>query len=171
MPSEIKGTRQLNTFKQAKAYFKETIFKGLKDKVDGLRRRSVVANALSFSRTNKDCLVIIADTKKDDIVIAYNGHYAVTKVVSKYFKAGQKIIKSIVYRTEKDEQVAEHKVSEFLQVIDAFLFNFSSQINKRSDNTNPNNKTMTEETPVVPEATPEAPVETPETPAEEKSAE
>jgi hypothetical protein len=130
---QIEGTRQLNTFKQAKAYFKETIFRGLKDKIAGLRRRNVVANALSFSRTNKDCLVIIGDTKKDDIVLAYNGSYAVTKVVSKYFKTGQKIIKSIVFRTEKDEQVAEHKVSEFLGVLDAFLYNFSKTINQEKD--------------------------------------
>lgn len=139
MAPKIEGARQLNTFKQAAAYFKETIFRGLKDKIDGLRRRTVVANALSFSRTNKDCLVIIGDTKKDDIVIAYNGHYAVTKIVSKFFKKGQKIIKSIVFRTEENEEVAERKVDEFLAVIDAFMYNFSSQINKRSDNKNPNN--------------------------------
>lgn len=156
MPPKIEGARQLNTFKQAAAYFKETIYKGLKDKVDGLRRRNVVANALSFSRTNKDCLVIIGDTKKDDIVLAYNGSYAVTKVVSKYFRAGQKIIKSIVFRTEKDEQVAEHKVSEFLGIIDAFLYNFSSQINKRSNNTN-QNKTQMEDENKQQEETPETP--------------
>jgi len=133
MPPKVEGARQLNTFRQAKAYFTETIYRGLKDKIAGLRRRNVVANALSFSRTNKDCLVIIGDTKKDDIVLAYNGSYAVTKVVSKYFRAGQKIIKSIVFRTEKDEQVAEHKVSEFLQVIDAFLYQFSENLNEKKD--------------------------------------
>lgn len=130
MKFKLPEGKKITTVKQAQAQFKESILRRLKDKITGQRRRMVTANALSFSRTHKDVLVIIADPKKDDIILAYNNHYAVTKVVSKYFRRGQKIIKHLINRTERDEKMADKKVNEFLAILDAFLYKFSLKINE-----------------------------------------
>jgi predicted Mrr-cat superfamily restriction endonuclease len=130
MPSKVEGVRQLNTFKQAKAYFKETIFKGLKDKVTGQYRRNLVANALSFSRTHKDCLVITADTNRDLITMGYNDKFITVDIKSEFLHTNQKVIRKILNKELKDEEETKETRQEFIQILNSLIFNFIEIINK-----------------------------------------
>lgn len=129
----IEGAREISTTAQRAAYFKERIFHKLKDKFrekGGTWKKEITARALSFSRVNKDCLVIIGDTKRDLITIAYNGHFMTTDIKSKFFHLNQKIIRKVLQKEVHDEEKSKMVVREFINILNTLLINFINIINK-----------------------------------------
>ena len=93
------------------------------------RRRNILAQALEFTKRNKDCIVVILDPKKDDIIASYNDHYSAVNLRTKLLKFKVHIIRDIIKNKDLDRNI-----NKLLQVLDGFLYNLAFIKDKRSDN-------------------------------------
>lgn len=121
---------EVKTLKQGLAWFKERVLKKIASQVKGARNQDMVARALVFSKVNTDSLVIIGDTKKDTIIMAYNNEFMVTDIKSKFLHLNQRIIRKVLnkeYKNMSDEQVKDTK-AEFIHVLNNLLIHFIEQV-------------------------------------------
>jgi len=127
-----KEGRDVSTYKAGAALFKERILKKIKDTVKGLRRREMVARALSFSRVNRESLVIIGDTKKDTLILAYNEKFMTVDIQSKFLHLNHHVIDKAINKKFEgltDEQKKE-TIYEFTNVMRTAIMNFIEHINE-----------------------------------------
>jgi hypothetical protein len=128
MAGKLQGGKELKTVQDLFEQVKESIFKKLSF-IKGQRKRDIISRALMFSRVNKNVLVIIADPKTDNIIASYNSHYSAAQIKTKFLKRNTGVVKAVLER-EGDEKEVEKKVSEFLQFIDAFVYQTANEIKK-----------------------------------------
>lgn len=126
--AKLQGGKELKTVQDLFEQVKESIFKKLAF-IKGQRKRDIISRALMFSRVNKNVLVIIADPKTDNIIGTYNNHYSAAQIKTKFLKRNTGVVKAVLTR-EGDEKEVERKVSEFLQFIDAFVYQTANEIKK-----------------------------------------
>ena len=132
--------REIMSFGEAKAWFKNRVYQNIKDKITGQRNKEITTRALVFSKSNADCLVIVGDTKSDKITMAYNNEFMVTDIKSKFMHLNQKIIRknlTMDFKGLTEDQINETR-AEFNNIFRSLLFNFISIINSKvakKDNT------------------------------------
>lgn len=125
--------REVKNWSEAMNWLKERIFRKIKDQVSGTRRREMVARALSFSQTNKDSLIIIGDTKRDVIIMAYNKEFMTVDISSKFWHCNQKIIRKILNKEIKNKEDAKSTAEEFIHILTTLIFNFVEIINRKKE--------------------------------------
>ena len=121
---------EVKTLKQAMGWWKDRISKNISKVVKGSRNRDMVARALVFSKSNTDSFVILGDTKKDTIIMAYNNEFMVTDIKSKFLHLNQGILKKVLlknYGKLTPEQVKDTKV-EFIHVLNNLIVHFIENV-------------------------------------------
>ncbi len=124
--------REIKNWEQALKWFRKRIAQKISNVVSG-RKKDMVSRALSFSQLNKDSLVIIGDTRKDTITMAYKEKFMVTDISSKFLHLNQGVIRKTLLKQIKNPVVAKENCEEFIHIFNTLLFNFISIINKKEE--------------------------------------
>uniref|UniRef100_A0A6H1ZFL8 Uncharacterized protein n=1 Tax=viral metagenome TaxID=1070528 RepID=A0A6H1ZFL8_9ZZZZ len=123
----------------SKKSLKDRIIETIKSKVKGQRRRDIIAKALVFSKENKNSFVIIGDTKKDIISIAYNDKFMTTDIKSPIFRCNTHIIRRFLLKEFEGTEEGQKIVREFMGIFQTLILNFVRIINKKVGDNKPNN--------------------------------
>ena len=129
---KAKPNIDVSTLSKARAYFFQRILKGLKNKVKGLWARELTARALSFSRVNRESLVIIGDTRKDTLILAYNEKFMTIDIRSKFLHINQRVIRKCLlkqYDGLNDQQKRE-TAEEFTHILRSAVYQFIEHVNE-----------------------------------------
>ena len=90
------------------------------------RRRDIIADSIQFSKDHKDCIIVVMDAKKDDIIFAHGTYYSAMRLKSKILGRKIGIVRNIL--KAKDLEYSIGKVNYYFQ---DFLFKTSDRLNPK----------------------------------------
>jgi len=126
--------QEIKSIEQAEQWWLKRIYNKITSQLKNRRDRIFTARALTFSKAIPDSLVILGDTKKDKIIMAYGKEFMVADIKSKFLHLNQKILYKVInkdYSGLTDEQIKDTKI-EFGRVIINLLANFiENVVNKK----------------------------------------
>lgn len=92
----------------------------LKDKGIGARRRDVIADSLRFAKEHKNCIIMVIDSKKDDLIMVHKNYYIATRIKTKVLKFNQNLVKTIINGREG----YRHCIFKVLSAMQEFMIQF-----------------------------------------------